>query len=84
MLFKELPNASSFLNGNSLILVGAILMALGICVPCLIWLARNLIRVIQKKDFWWLNTTLKISWIIGIIIFMIGLVILIVKLVLGD
>lgn len=74
MLFKELPNASSFLNGNSLILVGAILMALGICVPCLIWFARNLIRVIQKKDFWWLNTTLKI----------IGLVILIVKLVLGD
>lgn len=71
------------ISNDPLILSGSILMALGIVVPCLIWFTRNLYRVVGKKDFWWLNKLLKICWIIGLIVFLIGFIMLIVKLITG-
>ncbi len=75
--------SSSDVSLDPMILTGAILMAAGIVVPCLIWFVRNVYRVFAKKDFWWLNKTLKISWLIGIVVFIVGLILLVIKLSLG-
>ena len=55
-------------------------MALAIVIPCLIWFIRNLYRDVTKKDYWWMNKFLKISWLIGLVVFVTGFILLIVKL----
>lgn len=73
----------SQISNDPLILLGSILMGLGIVLPCLIWFVRNAIRVFGKKDYWFFNKALKYVWIAGILVFIIGLIILIVKLTTG-
>ena len=35
---------------TTIILAGAILMMLGIVLPCLIWFIRNLMRIVRKEN----------------------------------
>lgn len=64
---------------DPIILLGVILMATGVVIPCLFWFVRNLYKIILRKDFWWMNKVLLILFIIGLIVFIVGLIILIVK-----
>ncbi|MBD5423073.1 MAG: hypothetical protein HDR43_01085 [Mycoplasma sp.] len=66
---------------DPLILSGVVLMALAIMIPCLIWFIRNIFRIILKKDYWWLTSSVKLSWIIGCAIFVIGICLLVIKLI---
>ena len=69
---------------TTIILAGAILMMLGIVLPCLIWFIRNLMRIVRKKNAFWLSRVLKFVWLFGLILIMIGLALLISELVKGN
>lgn len=68
---------------DPLILSGAILMGLGIFVPCFFWFIRNFYRVVVKKHYDWMSKSLKILWIIGLAIFLLGGILLIIKISVG-
>lgn len=72
------------MSSDPMIISGVIIMALGIVIPCLLWFVRNLFRVFLEKDFWWLNNSLKIVWFSGLIAFVVGLILLIIKVSLGS
>lgn len=69
---------------DALVLSGVILMALGIMIPCLIWFIRNLYRIVLKKDVWWLNHSLKLFWLAGLLVAILGIILIIVRLVQGN
>ena len=69
---------------DALVLSGVILMALGIIIPCLIWFIRNLYRIVLKKDVWWLNHSLKLFWLAGLLVAILGIILIIVRLVQGN
>lgn len=64
---------------DPIIISGVTLMLLGVIIPCFFWFIRNLFRIILKKDFWWFNKLLLSLSILGICLFIIGLILLIVK-----
>lgn len=72
------------MSNDPMIISGVIIMALGIVIPCLLWFIRNLFRVFLEKDVWWLNNYLKTIWFSGLVAFVIGLVLLIIKVSLGS
>lgn len=69
---------------DALVLSGVVLMALGIMIPCLIWFIRNLYRIVLKKDVWWLNHSLKLFWLAGLLVAILGIILIIVRLVQGN
>ena len=71
-------------TSDPMILSGIILMVLSFCLPCLIWFIRNLYRVITRNDYWWTGLVIKISWGVGGVLFIIGLILLVVKITTGS
>lgn len=67
-----------------MIIAGVILIFCSFLIPCTLWFIRNLYRTITRKDKHWFRLVLKCSWIFGLILFIIGLILVIVRVTQGG
>lgn len=62
------------------ILIPVIVMIIGILLPFLIWFLRNFCRIVLKKQWEFLNRSLKWFFLLGLIIFIITLIFIVLVL----
>lgn len=61
------------------IIASVIIFLLSFLLPCAIWLIRNIIRVSLKKEYHLFNKILKISWLVGLVFFIVAIILFVIK-----
>jgi len=63
---------------RTLIYVGIIFTLIAIFIPVGIYIIRNIMRYGFKKVYFWLEKMLRWSWLVGFIVFLIGIIFIII------
>ncbi|MBD5423433.1 MAG: hypothetical protein HDR43_02970 [Mycoplasma sp.] len=71
---------SNVVWNDYMVIIALTLMAFSIFLPIFIWIIRGMYRVISRRDYWWLNRLLRVSWLLGSFSFISGFVIFVLKL----
>lgn len=67
------------MSNEPIIIAGIVLIFCSFLIPCFLWFLRNLYRLMTRKDKYWFRYILISSWIFGAILFVIGLILIIVR-----
>lgn len=65
----------------ALLYIGIILTLIAVIFPVGTYLIRNILRYGFQKIYFWLERMLKWSWLVGLIIFLIGISLIIIFIV---
>ncbi len=70
------PNIDGLVT-TPIIITSAVLMAISVMLPCLIWFIRNFMRIIMKKNYTWLNRSLKWILLLSLLIFIVSIILMV-------
>lgn len=71
------PNQPTF--DNPAIIAAIVIILVAVVVPCIVWFFRNFMRIVMKKNYEWLNRSLKWVALGGLIVFLAGVIVMILS-----
>lgn len=62
---------------NPAIIAAIVIILIAVFLPCAVWFFRNFMRIVMKKNYEWLNRSLKWFTLGGLIVFIVGIIVMI-------
>ncbi len=62
---------------NPIVLTTAILMAIALMLPCLIWFLKNFMRIILKKNYEFFNRSIKWILAFSLLLFILSVILMV-------